>query len=88
MSIRWPLPLRVRLSIIAVVLVGAGLVIAGVATRIELRSFLLGRTDRQVRSAVPPVLAYFIRGDTDPGAHDQVLGVLAPGSYAALVSPE
>jgi two-component system, OmpR family, sensor kinase len=87
-SISWPLPLRVRLSIIAVVLVGAGLLVAGVATRLELRSFLLDRTDRQIRSAVPPVLGYIIRGDTDPGAQEQVLGVLAPGSYAALVSAD
>src|SRR6266545_448702 len=82
---RWPPPLRVRLSIIAVVLVGAGLVAAGVATRLELRSFLLDRTDRQLHSAAGPVLAYFLRGDTDAGAQGQVLGVLAPGSYAAVV---
>ncbi len=82
----WPPPLRVRLSIIAVVLVGVGLVVAGVATRLELRSFLLDRTDRQLHSAAGPVLGFFIRGDTDTGAQQQVLGVLAPGSYAALVS--
>jgi two-component system, OmpR family, sensor kinase len=87
-SLPWPLPLRVRLSVIAVVLVGAGLLVAGVATRLELKSFLLDRTDRQLRSAVQPVLGFFIRGDTDPGAQEQVLGVLAPGSYAALVSPD
>jgi len=85
---RWPPPLRVRLSIIAVVLVGAGLLVAGVATRLELRSFLLDRTDRQIRSSAPPVLGYLIRGDTDPGAREQVLGVLPPGSYAALVSAD
>ncbi|HSD03982.1 MAG TPA: HAMP domain-containing sensor histidine kinase [Gaiellales bacterium] len=87
-SMRWPPPLRVRLSIIAVVLVGAGLLVAGVATRLELRSFLLDRTDRQIRSSAPPVLGYLIRGDTDPGAREQVLGVLPPGSYAALVSAD
>ena len=88
MRFRWPLPLRVRLSVIVVVLVGAGLLAAGIATRLELRSFLLDRTDSQLRSAVPPVLGFFIRGDTDPGARDQVLGVLAPGSYAALLGPD
>jgi two-component system OmpR family sensor kinase len=85
---RWPPPLRVRLSIIAVVLVCAGLIATGIATRLELRSFLLDRTDRQLRSAAGPVLGYFVRGDTDAGAQDQVLGVLAPGSYAAVVSPD
>jgi two-component system, OmpR family, sensor kinase len=87
MSMRWPPPLRVRLSVIAVVLVGAGLLVAGVATRLELKSFLLDRTDGQLHSAAAPVLAYFIRGDTDSGAQQQVLGVLAPGSYAAVISP-
>jgi two-component system, OmpR family, sensor kinase len=82
---RWPPPLRVRLSIIAVLLVGAGLVVAGVATRLELRSFLLDRTDRQLQSAAGPVLAFFVRGDSDTGAQQQVLGVLAPGSYAAVI---
>ncbi|HEY7259282.1 MAG TPA: HAMP domain-containing sensor histidine kinase [Gaiellales bacterium] len=86
--VRWPLPLRVRLSVIVVVLVGAGLLAAGVATRLELRSFLLDRTDSQLRSAAGPVLGYFVRGDTDPGAQQQVLGVLAPGSYAAVVRPD
>ena len=85
---RWPPPLRVRLSLIADVLVGAGLVVAGVATRLELKSFLLDRTDRQLHSAAGPVIAFFIRGDTDTGAQQQVLGVLAPGSYAAVVSPD
>jgi two-component system, OmpR family, sensor kinase len=85
-SIRWPLPLRLRLSLIAVVLVGAGLAAAGVATRLELSSFLLDRVDSQLTSAEQPVLAYFIRGDTDPGAQTQVLGALPPGSYAAVIS--
>jgi two-component system OmpR family sensor kinase len=85
---RWPPPLRVRLSIISVLLVGAGLVVAGVATRLELKSFLLDRTDSQLQSAAGPVLAFFFRGDSDTGAQQQVLGVLAPGSYAAVVAPD
>jgi two-component system, OmpR family, sensor kinase len=85
-SIRWPLPLRLRLSLIAVLLVGIGLVVAGVATRIELRSFLLDRVDSQLGSAQQPVLFYFLRSDTDPSAQDEVLGVLPSGSYAAIVS--
>ncbi len=86
MSIRWPLPLRLRLSLIAVLLVGLGFVVAGLATRLELRSFLLDRVDSQLRAAEQPVVGYFIRRDTDPGAQAQVLGVLPSGSYAAVVS--
>jgi two-component system, OmpR family, sensor kinase len=85
---RWPWPLRVRLSVIAVVLVGMGLIVAGVATRLELKSFLLDRTDKQLQSAAEPVLSYFLRGDTDAGAQGQVLGVLAPGSYAAVIASD
>jgi two-component system OmpR family sensor kinase len=87
-SLRWPLTLRLRLSIMAIVLLGVGMIVAGVATRVELRSFLLDRVDGQLNSAQQPVLAYFIRGDTDPGAQDQVLGMLTTGSYAAVLSAQ
>jgi two-component system OmpR family sensor kinase len=78
--------LRLRLSMLAVVLVAAGLLAAGIATRYELRGFLIDRVDSQLQSATTPVSLYFARGDTDPGAQQQVLGVLPPGSYAAVIT--
>ena len=80
------LPLRLRLSIVAVVLVATGLLIAGLATRYELQSFLIDRLDRQLSAAAPPVLFYFARGDNDPGARQQVLGVLPQQSYTAVLA--
>ena len=77
--------LRLRLSMLAVVLVAAGLLVAGIATRYELRGFLIDRVDSQLASAAAPVSIYFARGDTDPGAQGPVLGVLPQGSYAAVV---
>jgi two-component system, OmpR family, sensor kinase len=82
------LTLRTRLSIIAVVLVAVGLLVAGLATRYALRSFLLDRVDQQFQPAVQPLARFFVRGDTDPGAVSQVSGVLPPRSYAALVSSD
>ena len=78
--------LRLRLSMLAVALVAAGLLAAGIATRYELRGFLIDRVDSQLQSATNPVSLYFERGDTDHGAQGQVLGVLPPGSYAAVVT--
>jgi two-component system OmpR family sensor kinase len=78
--------LRLRLSILAVVLVAAGLLAAGIATRYELRGFLIDRVDSQLTSAATPVSLYFARGDTDLGAQQQVLGVLPRGSYAAVIT--
>ena len=80
--------LRLRLSMLAVVLVAAGLLAAGIATRYELRGFLIDRVDSQLQSAASPVSLYFARGDTDEGAQRQVLGVLPRGSYAAVVAPD
>jgi two-component system OmpR family sensor kinase len=78
--------LRLRLSMLAVVLVAAGLLAAGIATRYELRGFLVDRVDSQLSSAAAPVSIYFARGDTDPDAQQQVLGVLPQGSYAAVIT--
>jgi two-component system OmpR family sensor kinase len=78
--------LRLRLSMLAVVLVAAGLLAAGIATRYELRGFLIDRVDSQLQSAQTPVSLYFARGDTDQGAQGPVLGVLPPGSYAAVIT--
>ena len=79
--------LRLRLSMLAVVLVAAGLLAAGIATRYELRGFLIDRVDSQLQSAADPVSNYFARGDTDPGAQHQVANALPRGSYAAVVDP-
>ena len=78
--------LRLRLSMLAVVLVAAGLLAAGIATRYELRGFLIDRVDSQLQSATNPVSLYFERGDTDHGAQGPVLGVLPPDSYAAVIT--
>ncbi len=78
--------LRLRLSMLAVALVAVGLLAAGIATRYELRGFLIDRVDSQLQSATNPVSLYFARGDTDPGAQQPVLGVLPPGSYAAVIT--
>ena len=80
--------LRLRLSMLAVVLVAAGLLAAGIATRYELRGFLIDRVDTQLQSAANPVSLYFARGDTDQGAQGPVLGVLPRGSYAAVVGTD
>ncbi len=78
--------LRLRLSMLAVVLVAVGLLAAGIATRYELRGFLVDRVDSQLQSAQTPVSLYFARGDTDQGAQGPVLGVLPPGSFAAVIT--
>jgi two-component system OmpR family sensor kinase len=80
------LSLRARLCLIAVGLVAVGLTAAGLATRLALQSFLLDRVDQQFVPAVRPVAQFFVRGDTDPGARQQVYGVLPPNSYAAVLS--
>jgi two-component system, OmpR family, sensor kinase len=77
--------LRLRLSMLAVVLVAAGLLAAGIATRYELRGFLIDRVDSQLQSAADPVSNYFTHGDTDPVAQPQVANALPRGSYAAVV---
>ncbi len=77
-------PLRVRLSVLAVVLVALGLLASGLATRQELRSFLIDRVDAQFRPAVGPVLHAL--GDGDEGALREAAGSLPPHSYFAVLS--
>ena len=86
MPARRRLPLRIRLSLVAVCLVAAGLLVAGLATRYELKNFLIDRVDKQLSAAQQPVTGYFLRADSDPGAQQQVIGVLSPRSYAAVIS--
>jgi two-component system OmpR family sensor kinase len=77
------LPLRVRLVLVAVVLVAAGLTIAAVATRYALESFLLDKVDQQFASAQRPLVITLDHpaGDRPP---PDLQGLLPPGSYASL----
>jgi two-component system OmpR family sensor kinase len=81
--------LRVQLSLIAVFLVAGAVVVVGVATHYQLQDFMLGRVDKQLGSAQAPVLAYLAGsgGGGSPGqAQQQILGVLSPDSYAAVIT--
>jgi two-component system OmpR family sensor kinase len=82
------LPLRVRLVLVVVVLVTAGLLVAGVATRYELENFLIDRIDQQFGPAQHP-LEMELGGNDPDGDHlaPNLEGVLPRGSYAALITP-
>jgi two-component system, OmpR family, sensor kinase len=82
------LPLRVRLVLVVVVLVTAGLLVAGVATRYALESFLIDRVDQQFGPARHP-LVMELSGDDPDSDHlaPNLEGVLPRGSYAALITP-
>ena len=86
---RWlaSLPLRVRLVLVVVVLVTAGLLVAGVATRYALESCLIDRVDQQFAPAQHPLEIELGGGDTD-GDHPapDLEGVLPRGSYATLIT--
>jgi two-component system OmpR family sensor kinase len=69
------LSLRARLTMLTVALVAVGLVAAGVATRLQLRSFLIDRVDQQLQAQV--FHPQQIDGDTGPA----VASALPPGSY-------
>jgi two-component system, OmpR family, sensor kinase len=80
------MPLRVRLVLLSVALLAVALLLAGVATRYALESFLIDRVDQQFESAWRPILG----GLTDPrgpGAEGHLEGVLPRGSYAVLIAP-
>jgi two-component system OmpR family sensor kinase len=76
------LPLRVRLVLVAVVLVAAGLTIAAVATRLALESFLLDKVDQQFAPARRPLVITL--GHQGDGPTPDLQGLLPPGSYATL----
>jgi two-component system OmpR family sensor kinase len=82
------LPLRVRLVLVVVVLVTAGLLVAGVATRYALESFLIDRVDQQFGPAQHP-LVMELSGDEPDSDHlaPNLEGVLPRGSYATLIAP-
>jgi len=80
--------LRARLTIVLVILVGVGLIVADVATYTALRSFLVQRVDQQLRSS--PGLALGILADTGggfPRPSGGGDGALPAGTYAALIDP-
>jgi two-component system OmpR family sensor kinase len=76
--------LRARLTIVAVALVAAGLLVASFATYHYLSGFLLRRMDQQLVAAQRP--AFFVltapEGGGPPGPGE---AQVPPGSYAALV---
>lgn len=86
MRMRWARPLRVRLSVVAVVLVALGLGIAAAATRYELSAFLLARVDSQITSAERPTLTFLASGASGQPGSQRILGALSTKSYAAVVS--
>lgn len=76
--------LRARLVLLLAVLAAAGLVIAGVVTYAELRSFLLDRVDRQLVASTAALDRAIVRGG--PAARRSVgqLARTAPGTYVEL----
>jgi len=81
--------LRTRLLVAILAVVAAGMVVAGVATYLSLRSFLLERVDQQLREARVPVARTLARGLTGglpfgaPG--DRPAPNLPPGTYGQVL---
>ncbi|MGN6378212.1 MAG: sensor histidine kinase [Gaiellales bacterium] len=75
------LSLRARLTMLTVVLVAAGLVAAGIATRAQLRTFLLEKIDQQLQSQIQPPPNV----DQDTAMH--AVATLPRGSYAYFLAP-
>jgi two-component system OmpR family sensor kinase len=80
--------LRTRLLLAILAVVAAGMVVAGVATYVSLRSFLLERVDQQLREARVPVamtLASGLAGDLPFGSSgDRPAPNLPPGTYGQV----
>ena len=77
--------LRARLLTIMLVVVTAGLAVAGWATYVSLRSFLVDRVDQQLQTAVGPAL----RALTDPRPRNGYLPPnLPPNTVALLKGPD
>ena len=81
--------LRTRLLVAILAVVAAGMVVAGVATYLSLRSFLLERVDQQLREARVPVARTLARGLAgglpfgSPG--DRPAPNLPPGTYGQVL---
>jgi two-component system, OmpR family, sensor kinase len=77
------LTLRARLSALSVLLVAAGLLVAGIATHHALKAFLIDRVDQQIAGAEGTAL----RAAVDPGRDGRDFSfTLPPGSFAVVVS--
>jgi two-component system, OmpR family, sensor kinase len=84
-------PLRVSLTALSVLLVGFGLVAAGVATRLALQSFLLDRVDQEFRPAEGAVLHWATDnpgGAPDRGAVSCIDNALPLNAYVAWRAPD
>ena len=79
--------LRTRLTIVTVVLVAAGLLVAGILTYQALSSSLLERVDQQLAAARGPAAAA-LRVDDHFGPGPGPLELLPPGTYVELRSAE
>jgi two-component system OmpR family sensor kinase len=83
--------LRARLTLVLMVLLAAGLIVADVATFAALRSFLVQRVDQQLRAATAPIANLLARPDLPsgevplPGDGDDAS--VPSGTYAALYDP-
>jgi len=80
--------LRTRLLLAVLALVAAGFVVAGAATYLSLRSFLLERVDQQLRDARVPVARALSSGPGgalpfDPAGDDRARN-LPPGTYGQV----
>ena len=75
------LSLRSRLTMLTVALVAVGLVAAGIATRLQLRTFLINRVDQQLQAQV--VHPQPFDGDTSLF----IASTLPRGSYAYFLDP-
>ncbi|MGH2894679.1 MAG: sensor histidine kinase [Solirubrobacteraceae bacterium] len=75
------LSLRARLTVLSVLLVGVGLVAAGIATRQELKGFLVHRVDEQLVSAEPSAT----RALVSQGRDTEFSFATPPHSFSALV---
>ena len=80
--------LRARLTIVLMVLLAAGLIVADVATFAALRSFLVQRVDQQLRAAATPVGRVLASSDLPSGQvplpSDSDDAFVPSGTYAVL----
>jgi two-component system OmpR family sensor kinase len=80
--------LRARLTLVLMVLVAAGLIVADVATFAALRSFLVQRVDQQLRAATAPIGRWLASPDVPTGEvplpTDSDDASAPSGTYAAL----
>ena len=79
--------LRVRLTAVAVILVGLGLLVAGVATRHELQGFLIDRLDQELISARGPVYGVLRAPPGADGNVGLICGSVPSDSWVVLISP-